>query len=398
MTTTVVEWTDRPRRALPRRVPAFQYEVVHTYLLRLAHANHLDPAELTRYLKHRNTNQIRMEWLAALAGIPEPTLTYRLTGTSTPAKQALRHARPACRWCMARRGIFDEAVWCCPPDHVTVCHRHRTWIGPPVQTVAQQRDISTHPEVIRASRRHHRLVALVGASAAGDGLREAAQVVEVWHRTGSHPIALTDTADHVDARIATYPHTIALALIFADPSWRAYAATAPDTGTAGRLTHHRKHDLYDHVSRQLNLDCHPQSWNDPLAQWVRDRERSAANLHRNAALTTEERRDACEHIDAGTPIKHVADQLGVSRRCLAKWYQRWCADGLAGLADRSSTPVTNRNQHSETTRNAVEQLRRQHHWGSARIAKHLRDELSIGIGTATVHRILTQRGISVHEM
>jgi hypothetical protein len=106
------------------------------------------------------------------------------------------------------------------------------------------------------------------------------------------------------------------------------------------LAHRRKHDLYEHISRQLDRDCRPRSWNDPLAQWVRDREPATENLHRNAA------------------------------------------------------PTTNRNQHPEATHELIEQLRQQHHWGPNRIAKHLREVQAINISCATAHRILTERGIN----
>ncbi len=36
--------------------------------------------------------------------------------------------RPACRRCTARRGIA-EPVACHLPPHLTVCRRHRLWIG-----------------------------------------------------------------------------------------------------------------------------------------------------------------------------------------------------------------------------------------------------------------------------
>ena len=34
------------------------------------------------------------------------------------------------------------------------------------------------------------------------------------------------------------------------------------------------------------------------------------------------------------PISHIADTVGVSRRFIYKWVQRFLQDGLAGLADK----------------------------------------------------------------
>ncbi|HEY8111585.1 MAG TPA: leucine zipper domain-containing protein [Actinomycetes bacterium] len=57
--------------------------------------------------------------------------------------------------------------------------------------------------------------------------------------------------------------------------------------------------------------------------------------HPNAPLTPEGRQRLCERIDAGRPLAHVADEGGVSRTALTKWYKRWLAHGEAGLLDRT---------------------------------------------------------------
>jgi hypothetical protein len=65
--------------------------------------------------------------------------------------------RPACRRCAARRGIA-EPVACFLPPHLTVCRRHRLWIGPSARSHDGQLDISPFPEIRRAQRRHLALV------------------------------------------------------------------------------------------------------------------------------------------------------------------------------------------------------------------------------------------------
>jgi hypothetical protein len=44
--------------------------------------------------------------------------------------------------------------------------------------------------------------------------------------------------------------------------------------------------------------------------------------HPNSPLTFEGKRRLCERIAAGRPIAHIADESGVSRATLAKWYGR----------------------------------------------------------------------------
>jgi hypothetical protein len=46
----------------------------------------------------------------------------------------------------------------------------------------------------------------------------------------------------------------------------------------------------------------------------------------------------CKRIDAGRPHAHVADEGGISRATLTKWYKRWLLHGDPGLLDRTSRP------------------------------------------------------------
>jgi TniQ protein len=128
-----VDWPTGPRHQLPRTTPPFIYETVPSYVARLAHANHLQPGELRRYLTERRANHPRPDWLATVSGYPVPVLQSRLKGFAENERNLTRqraHSRPACRFCMARRSV-DEPVYCWLPEHVTVCYRHRRWIGPP---------------------------------------------------------------------------------------------------------------------------------------------------------------------------------------------------------------------------------------------------------------------------
>jgi hypothetical protein len=57
----------------------------------------------------------------------------------------------------------------------------------------------------------------------------------------------------------------------------------------------------------------------PDAHLCREREQ-VWSPHSNAPLTPEGRRRLCERIDSGRPLAHVADEGGVSRIALTKWY------------------------------------------------------------------------------
>lgn len=116
--------------------------------------------------------------------------------------------------------------------------------------------------------------------------------------------------------------------------------------------------------------------------------------HRNAPLTPEGRRRLCLRVDSGRPIAHVAAEAHVSRRCLAKWYARWQAEGDAGLADRPSRPRTSPRGTPEDVADLIEALRRQTKHGPARIAADLARLHGVTVSPATVHRILQRRGLS----
>ncbi len=60
--------------------------------------------------------------------------------------------------------------------------------------------------------------------------------------------------------------------------------------------------------------------------------------HRRAKLTVFGRRLIVARVEAGWPVAHVAEQLGISRPTAYKWVRRFRAEGDPGLEDRSSRP------------------------------------------------------------
>jgi hypothetical protein len=128
-----------------------------------------------------------------------------------PSRQR-HHARPACRFCMARRGV-TEPVYCWIPDHRTVCHRHYRWIGPGNRTHDDQRDLRDAPVVLVAARRHARLHRN-HCHAAHFVVTDATRVLRWWTATPS--VALSTATTSVDTYIRVYPDLIDLANILAD--------------------------------------------------------------------------------------------------------------------------------------------------------------------------------------
>ncbi|MFF4402871.1 helix-turn-helix domain-containing protein [Streptomyces sp. NPDC001480] len=116
--------------------------------------------------------------------------------------------------------------------------------------------------------------------------------------------------------------------------------------------------------------------------------------HPDAPLTPEGLHRLCERIDAGRPIAHVAAEAGISRRCLAKWYARWCAHGENGLADHSSRAATSPARTAEDVADLIEALRRQTEHRPARLAADLKRLHGITVAPATVHRVLVRRGLN----
>ena len=62
--------------------------------------------------------------------------------------------------------------------------------------------------------------------------------------------------------------------------------------------------------------------------------------HANARTTVLGRLLIVERHRAGWPQAHIARAMGISRKCVRTWLDRYAAEGEAGLATRSSRPHT----------------------------------------------------------
>ena len=80
-------------------------------------------------------------------------------------------------------------------------------------------------------------------------------------------------------------------------------------------------------------------------------------------------------IKHGESVSAVARDLGVSRRTAHTWLQRYSAEGIDGLRDRSRAPHAHPNQIEDTMREQILKLRDKYQWGALKLRGWLRDHL-----------------------
>ena len=104
--------------------------------------------------------------------------------------------------------------------------------------------------------------------------------------------------------------------------------------------------------------------------------------HANARLTPAGRLILVQRIAAGRSPAHVAAEMGISRTCAYKWWNRWQADGKAGLIDRPSHARSHPRRTPACTETRI------------RISRHLSRRGPVAIGAqlqlpaSTVGRVL----------
>jgi transposase InsO family protein len=89
--------------------------------------------------------------------------------------------------------------------------------------------------------------------------------------------------------------------------------------------------------------------------------------------------------EAGIPLIVLSEQQGIARPVLSRWWRRYQAHDLAGLAPRSRRPHRSPTRHAAAVVEAIDAVR-DFGWGVQRIA----DEL--GVGHGTVQRALEGLG------
>jgi transposase InsO family protein len=112
------------------------------------------------------------------------------------------------------------------------------------------------------------------------------------------------------------------------------------------------------------------------------------NIHQNAQTTPHSRATLVQRFASGAEsARDLADAFGISERTVRKWLQRYWAEGVGGLRDRSCRPQRLPSATPAELVGWIERLRRQR-WTGAQIAQALQ------LSRATVARYLRQQGLA----
>jgi transposase InsO family protein len=112
------------------------------------------------------------------------------------------------------------------------------------------------------------------------------------------------------------------------------------------------------------------------------------NIHKNARLTPVRREEMARDVVEGRLSKaHAARTYGVTAKVVARWVERFRAEGSTGMTDRSSRPKTSPRRTAAAVADTIAVLRRQR-----LTAKHIAK--ATGVSEATVSRVLARVGLS----
>ncbi|WP_415853883.1 IS481 family transposase [Sinomonas sp. G460-2] len=109
--------------------------------------------------------------------------------------------------------------------------------------------------------------------------------------------------------------------------------------------------------------------------------------HRNARLTVHGRRLIVDRHQAGWKQAHIAAAMGISRKCVKTWIDRYAVEGEAGLETRSSRPHTMPARTAPEVEQAVLAARAEHREGPDVLGP------KVGVPARTVSRILRRHGV-----
>jgi transposase InsO family protein len=112
------------------------------------------------------------------------------------------------------------------------------------------------------------------------------------------------------------------------------------------------------------------------------------DTHKNAALTPKGRELMVRAVlDDGLTRAAAARQFHSTAKTVGKWVKRFREEGVGGLRDRSSRPLSSPDQTPAATCAAVAALRRQRYTGKQIAAE-------VGVSPATVSRVLRRLGLN----
>lgn len=111
-------------------------------------------------------------------------------------------------------------------------------------------------------------------------------------------------------------------------------------------------------------------------------------MHGNAPLTPQGRLRLVQRIEAGWTVAAAAESMNISRQCAHKWWSRYRTEGVDGLRDRSSRPLSCPHQTPARVERRIVALRHARKLGPARLAG------IVGVPASTVHRVLVRHGVN----
>ena len=111
-------------------------------------------------------------------------------------------------------------------------------------------------------------------------------------------------------------------------------------------------------------------------------------MHGNAPLTPEGRLRLVHRIEDGWTVAAAAESMNISRQCAHKWWRRYRDEGVDGLRDRSSRPLSCPHQTPARVERRIVALRQSRRLGPARLAG------IVGVPPSTVHRVLVRHGVN----
>jgi transposase InsO family protein len=109
--------------------------------------------------------------------------------------------------------------------------------------------------------------------------------------------------------------------------------------------------------------------------------------HRNARTTFHGRLLIVQRHQAGWPQAHIARAMGLSRKCVKTWLDRFAISGEAGLQDRSSRPHSMPTKTSSQVEAAIVALRVRERLGPDELGARL------GVPARTVSRVLARHQV-----
>jgi transposase InsO family protein len=92
-------------------------------------------------------------------------------------------------------------------------------------------------------------------------------------------------------------------------------------------------------------------------------------------------------LEQGWSVTVTAERFQVDAKTVRKWRDRFLAEGVSGLLDRSSRPLRSPNRTRRRLRRRVIMLRKKRRWGADHIG------FEVGLAASTVHNILRGAGL-----